>query len=181
KADIKEYEKIPFNDKLLFDLLLRNLTIEKNGEKYLIDVGINQEEIFSKNKLDSYFESKIEDWGDLSIFYGHEELDLTGYKIKESKIFEEDTSSSRKLSHKDLIKKGFGFIRVNDLPIDLEYSDSALNLIKVGTNINLEPGYQKFANFTVWNNNQLVYNIINGFIYNVDADINKYNNGLIFR
>jgi len=55
-----------------------------------------------------------------------------------------------------------------------------LNLFLNENDIDLEPGYQKNANFTIWKNEKLVYNVINGFIYNLESGIKNYGNGIIF-
>ncbi|MBK8944970.1 MAG: peptidase M14 [Ignavibacteriae bacterium] len=178
-AEIEKYHSIPFNDKLLFDVLLKNLTIIKNGKNYLVDVGINNEEQISNN-TNSYFVSKIEDWGDLSIFYGYEEFDLSGCEIKESQIFTEIDSDFTKLNFDELIKKGIGFIKVKYIPKNFDFSEIPLNILINENNIDLEPGYQKSANFTIWKNGKLIFNVINGFIYNLESGIKTYGNGIIF-
>ncbi len=179
-ADLEKYHSIPFNDKLLFDVLLKNLTISKNGKDYLIDVGINNEEMISNNS-DPYFISKIEDLGDLSIFYGYEEFDLSGCEIKKSQIFIANDSNLAKFNFAELIKNGVGFIKLKNIPNVSDFRKFPMNLILNENDIDLEPGYQKNANFTIWKNEKLVYNVINGFIYNLESGIKNYGNGIIFK
>ncbi|MBK7104490.1 MAG: peptidase M14 [Ignavibacteriae bacterium] len=178
-ADLEKYNSIPFNDKLLFDVLLKNLTINKNGKNYLVDVGINREEIFPKNS-NSYFKSNVEDWGDLSIFYGYEEFDLSGCEIKESQIYTEIDSDLTKLNFDELVKNGIGFIKIKNIEEKFDFSKIPLNILINENNIDLEPGYQKSANFTIWKNGKLIFNVINGFIYNLESGIKNYGNGIIF-
>ncbi len=180
-STIAEYEKIPFNDKLLFDLLLRNLKIIKDNKEYIIDVGINKEELYSNNIDEPYFEGKVEDWGDLSIFYGHEELNLTGFEIRESKILEHSDSTIDNLDIVSLISDGYGFIKVNNSTINSKYSPIQLNIICDDRIIDLAPGYQKNANFTIWKNNKLKYNVVNGFIHHVETETKNQSNGLVFK
>ncbi len=180
KSNIKVYEEIPFNDNLIFDVLLRNLTITYSEKKYTIDVGINKEETYTKNNSKNYFDSKIEDWGDLSIFYGYDELDLDGYEIKKSKIYNLSDTNLTNLDLDSLITNGYGFVRLNDIPINWEFSPIPLNIVKIGNTVDLTPGYHKSANFTIWKNGKLFYNIINGFIYNIEAHTKPISNGIIF-
>lgn len=180
-ADIETYKKIPFNDKLLFDLLLRNLTVKFKNNEYTVDVGINREELLTKDQSQIYYSGKIEDWGDLSIFYGYDELDLTGYEIKKTKIYKLPLYRLNEIDYKMLLKRGYGFIQLDSANINMEFSSVPLNIILNEKEVNLEAEYNGFANFTIWKNNKLVYNIINGFIYNVKSDIDLQNNGLIFR
>ncbi|PID57469.1 MAG: peptidase M14 [Ignavibacteriae bacterium] len=179
-ADIEIYHNIPFNDKLLFDVLLKNLNVEYSGNVFTIDIGINREENFTIDKTQNYYQGKIEDWGDLSTFFGYEELDLSGCKIKKSKILDVTLGNLNELDLNALIKEGFGFIKVDSLTINREYSGMPFNIILHNHEIDLTPKYNGFANFTVWKDNKLKYNIINGFIYDVNSDINRTNNGLIF-
>ncbi|MDP3582014.1 MAG: peptidase M14, partial [Ignavibacteria bacterium] len=86
----KDYEKlfyadyfdIPENMKMLFDLLLRNLKLEFNGRSFVVDVGINRTKKYDAQKKEFYYEGKIAELGDLSVFYGIEEENLEGYSIQ---------------------------------------------------------------------------------------------------
>lgn len=180
-ADIEIYHNIPFNDNLLFDLLLRNLSIKHKNKYYKVDVGINREEIITKDQSQIYYKGKIEDWGDLSIFYGYDELDLIGYEIKNSSIYNQSLHKINELDITKLLKEGYGFLQIDSLDIKREFSSSPLNLLLDGTDISIEPEYEGYANFTIWKDGKLVYNVINGFIYDVKAELDSKNNGLIFK
>jgi hypothetical protein len=180
KADIDVYHSIPFNDNLLFDLLLRNLSFKYKNNSYTVDIGINREEKVTKDQTQDYYAGVIEDWGDLSIFYGYDELDLSGYEIKESKIFDLPIQNINELDLDRLLKEGFGFVKIDSASIKREFSSIPFNLIFDNSQINLEPRFNGHANFTIWKNNKLRYNVINGFIYDVNSDLELKNNGLIF-
>lgn len=180
-ADIEVYNNIPFNDNLLFDLLLRNLTLKYNNNNYIVDVGINRDEQITKDQTQVYYTGKIEDWGDLSIFYGYDELDLTGYEIRESRIYNIPIEDVNTLDFDKLLNEGYGFIKVDSLSIKHEFSSVPFNLILHKAEINLEPKYNGHANFTIWKNNQLLFNVINGFIYDINSGFDLGNNGLIYR
>lgn len=81
KYSLSDYEKLPQNANYLFDLLIRNVTFEQNGISFKKDIGIFIEEKNIHNATDFVFQSKIEDMGDLSIFWGIEELDAEGLTI----------------------------------------------------------------------------------------------------
>ena len=85
KENRADYDKIPQNEKLHFDLLIRNARIEINGQSYVTDVGINRIEKNRNEATTFVYESIIEDFGDLSIFYGVEELDAKGATIIDDK------------------------------------------------------------------------------------------------
>ena len=61
------YEKIPFNEKYIIDLILRNLTYKNSNHEYLVDIGINNEEQNYNDAKDFYYKSSVEDIGDLGL------------------------------------------------------------------------------------------------------------------
>lgn len=72
------YAHIPQNESPLYDLLIRNLTLLKQGRKVVADVAVNRLEtpLFDR-KEKWYVRGTVEDLGDLSTFYGLQELDAT--------------------------------------------------------------------------------------------------------
>jgi Zinc carboxypeptidase len=76
-----DYDKIPQNERFHFDLIIRNATISRGGVIYKTDVAINHNEVNSKDAKTFSYRSDVEDFGDLSIFYGIEELDAQGAEI----------------------------------------------------------------------------------------------------
>ena len=69
----QEYLKIPKNEKLFYDIIIRNAKL-KRGEVYQIrDIAVQYEEKLDKNQI--IFVPKIEKISDLSGFYGHKEID----------------------------------------------------------------------------------------------------------
>jgi Zinc carboxypeptidase len=80
-----DYDKIPQNEKMHFDLLIRNARVEINGQTYTTDIGINRIEKNRNEATTFVYESEVEDFGDLSIFYGIEEFDARGATITDSK------------------------------------------------------------------------------------------------
>lgn len=72
--DHKAYFDIPENEKLFFDIIIRNAKLNENGN--LVDVGVMYQEMLHGNKIE--FNPKIEKLEDLSQFYGHKEFDANG-------------------------------------------------------------------------------------------------------
>jgi hypothetical protein len=81
KYTLSSYEKIPNNERSLFDLLIRNAEFMQNDKMIIKDIGINLSEKNIDNATDFVFESVIEDLGDLSTFWGIEEIDAQGLKV----------------------------------------------------------------------------------------------------
>lgn len=78
KENRADYDKIPQNEKLHFDLLIRNAQVELNGQRFTVDVGINRTEKNMNDATTFVYDSEVEDYGDLSIFYGVDEIDAKG-------------------------------------------------------------------------------------------------------
>ena len=63
----------------MMDVILRNLRMKKDNNEYIIDIGINFNEVNANGAKDFYLKAEIEDVGDLSVFSGYEEFDLSEY------------------------------------------------------------------------------------------------------
>lgn len=81
KEDYTKYFSIPENEELLFDLLLRNITLTHLEKKFKIDIGINRKKCWDIKTQKFFYKGTIVELGDLSLFHGIEEYDMTGYKI----------------------------------------------------------------------------------------------------
>jgi hypothetical protein len=172
------YESIPFNEERLYDLILRNLTISKNGLDYKIDIAINYQEIFSKNGY--YLKASIENIGDMSTFYGIEDFDLSGYRIDSGKTFLKEFNSIKEVKNLDyieLLKKGYTNIYFNNSK--LETSDLPFNILTDKKKVDFTIKIGNNPTFILKRNGKIEYSIINGFIQNLNTKTFK-NNGLVF-
>jgi len=76
KNNVSDYQKIPFNKKnKLFDYILRNAVIQKNGLKYKADIGIRSRSLKDKDIFE------IDDIGDLSQNFAYKESDMNNEEI----------------------------------------------------------------------------------------------------
>ncbi|WP_185862125.1 M14 family zinc carboxypeptidase [Blattabacterium cuenoti] len=74
EKNYKYYFSIPKNKNILLDKIYRKVQIQKNGNKYLIDIGIMNFEKFNLKKGSLSFIQKVVDIGDLSHFFAYEDL-----------------------------------------------------------------------------------------------------------
>ena len=81
KETHSEYEKIPENKNFLHDLIIRNVALTANNTSYKADIGISRNELTSDDFLTYTYKSVISDIGDLSTYYGFEEMDAKGAAI----------------------------------------------------------------------------------------------------
>ncbi|MBZ0178699.1 MAG: hypothetical protein K8F36_05345 [Melioribacteraceae bacterium] len=173
-----DYEKIPENEKFHFDLLLRNLTAVYNSKKYTIDIGINRDEVPAENENYFFYESVIEDFGDLSIYYGIEEIDCTGLELGEGRTAEiENPESLTKTEINDFHKEGVTSLTSNTftetfthLPFNFR---SRIENPKIAVDSNPE--------FVILKSGKVKYVCINGFLKDVESKSGTIKNGMFPR
>lgn len=178
------YESIPFNEEKMFDVLLRNLTLEKNGTEIKIDIGINFEEVLAEDKKTVYKKASIEDIGDLAVFFAYQDIDLSGYKIQEAKTYKAKNFTSEELKNinlTDFYKQGY-LTLCTKKEIRKEWFEYPINILsdnKKEVRTKFEIGAR--PNFILKMNNRVDYVVINGFLHRVSESNNYEGNGLVFK
>jgi hypothetical protein len=178
------YENIPFNGKYLFDLLLRNMNLNHNGTKIKIDLGINFVEYQSKENNKIFRRSVVQDLGDLSIFYGFEDIDFSGYDLETGKTFSDSMISIKGINDDELYdfySKGYTMLstgdsiegRFVDLPINFSFGEfeDRESLPKIG-----QP-----ADFILKKDGVIKYVVVNGHIQKVQKGREFRGNGLYYK
>lgn len=180
---IKKYELIPQNKERLFDLLLRNVSYQIGNRKIIIDIGINRDEVNSNKNSSYYFKSSVQDVGDLSVYYGFEELDLSGFTLELGKTYPKKFNSLNDLAEinfQEFYKKGYTCILVNKKP-DSKFTYLPINIktpdYKNDNSSNKLLG--RSANFVIKKNGKIHYAVINGFLVNVKSKFGDVVNALV--
>lgn len=182
---IDEYEKIPRNDRKLFDLKIKAASYNLLGKNYIIDLGINHFEVDNDNNTDFYNYSRITEQGDLSTYYGYKTLDATGYTILKGAIYPKTLKSISDLSNLDvyeLLKSGYTYIKVEELPENKNEVLVPINVISTEYKIpdfNLRLGVN--PTFLLQKDGKIDYAIINGFLINLKTKASNFKNALIYR
>ena len=172
-TDLNIYDSIPQNEKFMMDFILRNLKLKRESQEYIIDIGINFEEVNIKDAMDFYLKASIEDVGDLSVFSGYDEIDLTGYFIEPGKTKPEvfySLDDLEKINPVELYNKGYTNILMNNSEFAGEYSHLPFNIILNG-NDKLQ-GFIKpdeAANFVIRKNDDVKYVVVNGFLIDIET------------
>ena len=180
---LEDYEKIPRNDRKLFDLKIENVTYELNGNDYILDLGINRNEIDKEGHSDFYYKSSVVDQGDLSTYYGYETFDASGYTIVPATT---GVSMRKELSLEQvwpMTKEGVGYIEF-DLPESGFFTKSPAHLVPKGYQSNefvLKPGIN--PTFFLQKEGKLTHAVINGFLLDLSQPLEnqKFGNALILR
>lgn len=181
---VKDYETIPNNDRMLFDLKLTGIHYELNENIYMLDLGIQQMENDIKENSEFYYIGRIVDQGDLSTSYAYTMKDLTGYKLKPGLIYPDSFSTMDSIKGLDfltLLKGGYGFLKLEKMPENVDFSPFPLNLVPENFKVPniVKPGMN--ATFFLEKNGELKYAIINGFLVDLKEDSVKVKNALIFQ
>jgi hypothetical protein len=94
------YFKIPQNEKLFYDIIIRNAKLKIDGSCQLLDVAIQYEETLDQDLV--VFIPKIVKFSDLSHFFGHKEIDA-----KEREVFVGDHQHLKEGSAIDFVTINF--------------------------------------------------------------------------
>ncbi len=183
-ADVETYNAMPENERRLFDLMLRNLYIEFEGGKYVIDIGINHNERGIKNNRDDYFVGTIEDIGDLSTFYGYDEIDCSSMVVKPGSTMPDTLKNLKQLEmlkFTELYKQGYTSVRVKDIDTNYIYSESPIIVLSTERKFNNKIRVGNIADLTIWQNEKVRFVVINGFLYDLISNKNYILNGLILK
>ncbi len=185
KLPLEDYEKIPQNDRMLFDLKIEGLTYNLLGQDYKLDLGIHRSEVDNADHSNFYYNSTVADQGDLSTFYGYETLDANGYTIKGGKVYPEIFKSMESLKESEVLKylkQGYTYVRLEGLPAGKK--DTNLPIQIVGKDfkapvLNLRAGMN--PTFVLEKDNKIEFAVVNGFLIRLNGDKSNFKNALILK
>lgn len=161
---LDDYYSIPDNATRLMDLVVRNLGMKNGDHAYKVDIGVRRRETDAKGSF--FVTGAIDDLGDLSIFYGYEELDASGLEIIAGKVYEQEFGSVLDITMEEafrLLKAGYLGVRVREAQ-DRELHNLPLWIMKT---TNTYPNGLKMGNnpsFFLAENGDLKYAIVNGYL-----------------
>lgn len=173
---ITNYETIPFNDEKLHDVLLRNLTIEQNGKQVVIDVAIRQNEKTLGSNY--YVEGIIEDIGDLRDFYGYQDIDVSGLKFipakKYGKPFVIDQLDINLVQ--SLLSNGMAAVHVTDCESAGKLHHFPIQIVSdVSFVLESQLKLTSMANFFIGIKEKIRYAVINGYVVELNGDLQGLN------
>lgn len=174
---IEDYEKIPRNNRMLFDLKIENVTYELLGKEYILDLGIFNHEVDLKDHEEFYYRSMVADQGDLSTYYAYETFNAEGYTIvppKVSKVYRIENSMS-------LLKDGVAYVKM-EMPENSAFVHFPLILVDDAFELNpfsIQPGIN--PTFFLKKDGKLTHAVINGFLIDLAKPLEQQQtgNGLI--
>ncbi|MFD2574019.1 M14 family zinc carboxypeptidase [Spirosoma soli] len=187
QESVTDYQSIPENGRPLFDLLIRNATVLREGQPIIVDVGINQYEVNddiaqSVGAPLFQYKSVIEDIGDLSTFYGLEELDATGLTLTPVRVHADTLGSEADLSKIDLDslrKQGVAAFRIKQQESDL-FPSQPVHLLYQGELPAQPLKIGQIPTFLLIKGQSVEYEFVNGFWGSSSTNsTHRSNNGII--
>jgi len=180
---IEEYDNIPFNNKEhYFDLIIRNATIKRNGIEYKVDVAINLEEQDYNDHRDFFYIGKIVDIGDMSMFYGYEEIDLEGKELNTGKVYPHIFNTPYEIENYDMrnvLASGYTSVVVDvELPNE-QYTNLPVNIQVKSNEVQQGITIDEFANLVVREGNEVKMTIVNGFVFKSEEENFGIRNSLV--
>lgn len=182
---LEDYEKIPENDRKLFDLKIVNATYPLLGKKYILDIGMNRLEVDREGNNDFWYSSRILDQGDLSTYYGYETFDATGYTIRAGRAAPTLLSDPGQLTEKkvmELLKQGYTYVRSERIPADWLDFQLPIHLISKSyalPEFAIEVGVN--PTFLLEKDGVNRYAVINGFLIDLESGEGTFGNAMIYR
>lgn len=181
---IEDYEKIPQNDRKLFDLKIERFTHKLLGKDYILDLGINHLEVQDKNHEDFYNVGSIVEKGDLSTFYGYETVDATGYRLMEGNVYPHIVPSLKELQKMNiysLLKSGYTYVRLAEFSQQEKEVSLPINILDKDQKV---PGFYvnigNNPNFVLQKDGSVDYAVVNGFLINLKTQESNFKNAIFY-
>lgn len=109
------YQRIPFNQNRLFELLVRQATVRHSGNTYVLDIGLRREELPTPDGLGWYARHTVAEIGDLDPFSAHTVLDAKGLRVEQALSYGHvlpDPDLLRETPVQQLIRQGYAVFRI---------------------------------------------------------------------
>lgn len=181
-STIDDYKSIPMNDERLFDVLIRNINVEKNNRQYKIDLGILRAEESIANSTAFYSIGELSDIGDLKDWYGFDELDDQDLIVSPGLVWQQPIAELKDINIEkasDLVKQGYLFVYVQQEYRE-PYVSLPINLVSADFKPEPMPVFEGRANLLLKSSaGELKYVILNGFLWKLDEPLPDNINGLV--
>ncbi len=168
--NIQAYNEIPFNSKMLYDLVIRNVAIEKAGKSYTVDIGIFTQNEEFKDLSAPFKQSRIANIGDLSQYFGLQEFDAKGYTAEPAKIFaevQENATDASAFDFWNLLSKGYSTIRIAQYPPHVENQDYCFDFCSAREESENAIAVGCKANMMLKKNKSVEFMLVNGRFYDM--------------
>lgn len=162
-----DYFAIPDNDSKLMDLLIKNVGAETNDHSYRTDIGIRRSDQYQDSIR--YTRGNVSDWGDLSVYYGYQELDAEGMVLSAGKVWNEEMALEDLTDSLawNLLRKGYLAVKTKEADKG-KFHERPLLLFSGDTKPDMKPGLDNSPDFYLEKDGNLRYAVVNGFLIDLE-------------
>lgn len=173
--NLEDYQSIPENSRSLYDVLIRNVSISKEGIAFRTNLGIVRSQIKSPDFGSMSYNGRIEELGDVELTHGYDEIEasnltFTAGNIKLMRKSEWETLSPQQ--ELDLIREGYLFVKWTDGTSPAgPLNARLLNLTNKATNTIQSASIGQQAQFLLSRDGKPVYALLNGYVVDLTKDV----------
>lgn len=183
----EEYEAIPLNERMAYDLIIRGVTVRQSGKSYSIDIGINREEVNCEGAKGFYYYSEIGETGDLRTYSGLEEIREEGLVFENGKIYPfraEDCSELAGIDFPAMMREGYTYLRMSGGGLARAGGHTGWPVHLIGEvdalpDAPVTPG--EIPTFVLKKDGNIRYVVVNGFVYDAGGSGSADGNGIVGR
>jgi hypothetical protein len=173
--DLADYQEIPENSRSLYDVLIRNVSITKEGIQFRSNLGIVRSQIKGSDFGSMSYNGRIEELGDVELSHGYDEIEASSLTLTPGNIKLMRKSEWEVLSLKqelDLIRDGYLFVKWTDGKSPSgPLSARLLNLTNKETNPIQTASIGQQAQFILSRDGKPVYALLNGYVLDLNKDV----------
>lgn len=179
QEDAGQYEKIPENSRSLYNLLVRNVKIIKEGHTFTANLGINHAQIKDADYKGVSYQGNIEEFGDVERVYGYEEVEARDFDYAAGKVKTLTKKAWDMLSPEaelKLIREGYLFVKWFDGKSPAGPIKNRLLNLSNKVKMTSQAGLNQPANFLLVKQGKPVYAVVNGFLLQLDQPARALHN-----
>lgn len=173
--NLEDYESIPENSRSLYDVLIRNVSINKEGISFRTNLGIVRSPIKGSDLGSMTYNGRIEELGDVELTYGYDEIEASSLSFTPGNIKKMSKREWEALSPQqelNLIRAGYLFVKWTDAASPAgPLSSRLLNLTNKESNSIKTASMGQQAQFLLSRDGKPVYALLNGYVLDLSKDV----------
>ncbi|CAD5247811.1 MULTISPECIES: M14 metallopeptidase family protein [unclassified Imperialibacter] len=182
KLDSNDYFKIPENGRYYVDLLVKNGQLALENSWYTMDLAIRLRENTREDLRTYDVAGYIEDFGDMSVYFGYDEIDATGMTIVPGKVYPDIFETIEAIPADNIdnwLQEGYTYVKVRKLVG--RYVDLPINIIGAYQTPDESISFGDPATFIITKDGRVMFTVVNGMVYNPAANDKGIKNGIVVR
>jgi len=173
--NLADYQQIPENSRSLYDVLIRNVSITKEGIQFRTNLGIIRSQIKSPDFGSMSYNGRIEELGDVELSHGYDEIEASSLTLTPGNIKLMRKSEWEALSPQqelDLIRDGYLFVKwIDGTSPSGPLNARLLNLTNKENNLIQTASIGQQAQFLLSRDGKPVYALLNGYVLDLTKDV----------